>query len=99
MLIVTGTIEIAPEGVTDLIPAAIEMAKATRAEVGCITYGFWQYLEQETRFLVYEEWENLAALEAHFTASHMAVFRKAVGKAGVVARDIVRFERGEVTAV
>ena len=49
MLIVTGTIEIAPEGVTELIPAAIEMAKATRAEVGCLTYRFWQDLEQETR--------------------------------------------------
>ncbi|MEX0282171.1 MAG: putative quinol monooxygenase [Arenibacterium sp.] len=99
MLIVSGIVEVAAEGVEALKAAAIEMAQETRKEDGCITYGFWQDLEDPNRFRVYEEWRDLAALEAHFTAPHMGVFRAAVGQAGLVSRDIVRFERGEATPI
>ena len=97
MLIVTGVVEVAPEGADALKAAAVEMARATRAEDGCITYAFWQDLEQDNRFRVYEEWRDLPALEAHFHAPHMAVFRDAVGKAGLLSRQIHRFEPGKMT--
>ncbi|MEX0339405.1 MAG: putative quinol monooxygenase [Arenibacterium sp.] len=99
MLIVSGVVEVSPEGVDALKSAAIEMARETRKEDGCITYGFWQDLENPNCFRVYEEWADLGALEAHFKAPHMGVFREAVGKAGLVSRDIVRFERGKATAI
>ncbi len=99
MLIVTGVVEVSPEGIEALKAAAIDMARETRKEEGCITYGFWQELENPNRFRVYEEWTDLPALEAHFKVPHMLVFREAVGKAGVVSRDIVRFEQGEVTSL
>ena len=99
MLIVTGVVEVSPEGIEALKAAAIEMARETRKEDGCNIYGFWQELENPNKFRVYEEWTDLAALEAHSQAPHMGVFREAVGKAGLVSRDIVRFEQGEVTAI
>jgi quinol monooxygenase YgiN len=97
MLIVSGVVEVAPEGVDALKAAAVEMARETRAEEGCIEYAFWQDLEQGNRFRVYEEWRDLAALEAHFHAPHMSVFRAAVAKAGLISREIHRFEPGEMT--
>jgi len=79
--------------------AAIDMMRETRKEAGCIVYEFSQLIEAENRFRVYEEWESLAALEAHFDAPHMAVFRAALGDVGVVARDVFRIECGEKTSL
>jgi len=94
MIVVTGEVEVAPTAVEAMKSAAAEMAQATRAEDGCIRYGFWQDIENDTRFRVYEEWESLAALTAHFDTPHMANFRAAMGAAGLVSRNIVRFEAG-----
>lgn len=99
MLIVTGVIEIAAEGVEAARAAAAEMVAETCKEPGCIVYEFSQVLGQETRFRVYEEWQDLAALEAHFKAPHMAVFRSALAKAGVVSRDVYRREGGDKVAL
>jgi len=99
MLIVTGTIDVGLEDVEAAKAAAAEMALATRTEAGCIAYAFWQNVEDPARFRVYEEWEDLASLEAHFVTSHMAKFREALGKLDIQARRIVRFEPGTMTAL
>ncbi|SDC10631.1 putative quinol monooxygenase [Ruegeria marina] len=95
MLIVTGVIEIAEDGVETARAAAAEMVAETLKEPGCIVYEFSQVLGQETRFRVYEEWQDLTALEAHFATPHMARFRAALARAGVVSRDVYRREGGE----
>lgn len=88
MLIVSGIIEIAPEGVDAAREAAVVMMRETRKEAGCRIYEFSQLVEAPNRFRVYEEWDDAAALKAHSEAPHMGDFRKALGAAGVVARDI-----------
>ncbi|WP_171121527.1 MULTISPECIES: putative quinol monooxygenase [unclassified Ruegeria] len=95
MLVVTGTVEVAPEGVEKAEKAALEMVAETVKEAGCITYEFSQVLGHTNRFRVYEEWESQAALEAHFAAPHMAAFRAALGEAGVTSSDICRIVGGE----
>ncbi len=99
MIIVTGTIEIAPGGVEKARAALADVMQETRKEDGCRIYEFSQLIEAETRFRVYEEWDSLDALAAHGKAPHMQVFRAALAEIGVVSRDIYRMEGGEKTSL
>lgn len=99
MLIVTGVIEIEPGGLDKARKAAMDMVEATLQEDGCLIYEFSQILGSETRFRVYEEWENRAALEAHFEAPHMAVFRAALAEIGIVSRQIYAVAGGQKQAL
>lgn len=99
MLIVSGTIEIAPEGVEAARAAAITMMQETRREKGCRVYEFSQQIEAPQVFRVYEEWDDAAALKAHGAAPHMADFRKALAAAGVVSRDVFTVSGGTKAAL
>ncbi len=95
MLVVTGTVEVAPEGIEQAAKAAQEMVAETVKEQGCNIYEFSQVLGHSNRFRVYEEWESQAALEAHMATPHMAVFQDALGEVGVTSADIYRIVGGE----
>ena len=97
MLIVTGTVEVPIDAYEKARPAIDAMVAATLAEEGCITYGFWQHPNLPTQFRVYEEWEDRAALEAHFRSPHMAQFRSELSTLGEIRRDIKAIEAGAVT--
>lgn len=97
MIVVTGVIEIAEGDAEAAKAAALEMAAETQAEKGCIEYEFWQALDAPGRLHVYEEWESLAALDAHGKSAHMARFREALGKLNVISRDVRRMEAGPPT--
>ena len=99
MIVVTGTMELKPEGIEKARAAAIDMMTETRKEAGCHVYEFSQLIENPNCFRVYEEWESLDHLIAHSKAPHMGVFRAALGEVGVVSRDIVRMEGGEKTSL
>lgn len=99
MLVVTGVVELPENGVDVMKQAAVDMGRASRAEDGCYAYAFWQDLETPTRFRVYEEWRDQAALTAHAQTPHMATFRAALATVGVVSRDIVSFQAGPTTAL
>ncbi len=95
MLIVTGVVEVSDAAVEKAIDAAQEMVAETLKEPGCLIYEFSQILGQATRFRVYEEWQDQAALEAHFATPHMAAFQAALGEVGVVSSEIYRVIGGE----
>ncbi|MEX0318263.1 MAG: putative quinol monooxygenase [Ruegeria sp.] len=95
MLIVTGVVEVAADGVDKARAAAQAMVAETVKEPGCLIYEFSQVLGQGSRFRVYEEWRDQAALDAHFATPHMAAFRAALGEVGVISREIYRVVGGE----
>lgn len=92
MIIVSGEIELEKAVADSLIAAARTMMAETRKEDGCISYAFYQSLEYPAVFRVFEEWESLAHLEAHFEAPHMADWRAALKDIGIRRRDIKRYE-------
>lgn len=94
MVIVTGIIHIDAADAEAAKAAASNMAVATRAEDGCITYAFYEDIENPGRFRVYEEWRDLAALGAHGKAPHMADFRKALAGLNVLGTDLKMIEGG-----
>ncbi|WP_217354188.1 putative quinol monooxygenase [Ruegeria arenilitoris] len=95
MLIVTGTVEVSPEGVEKADKAAQAMVADTVKEPGCLVYEFSRILGHPTQFRVYEEWQDQAALDAHFAAPHMAAFQAVLSEVGVVSSDIYRVVGGE----
>ncbi|WP_170477560.1 putative quinol monooxygenase [Ruegeria arenilitoris] len=95
MLIVTGVVEVDPDGIENAKAAVKEMVSETVKEPGCILYEFSQILGQDNRFRVYEEWQDQAALDEHFATQHMQNFRKALSEVGVISREIYRVVGGE----
>lgn len=99
MLIVTGTVEVGENGLDVLKAAAAKMAVASRAESGCQSYAFYQSIDTPTVFRVYEEWDDEAALAAHFAEPHMAEFRASLANAEIKAMNVVKFVPGEMSPV
>jgi len=47
-----------------------ELVLETRKENGCISYELCQSMKNDTHIAFIEEWENQAALDAHFETPH-----------------------------
>src|SRR5882757_3848468 len=65
------------DAVSDVRSIVLTLAEKSRAEAGCTSYEVVQDLAAPETFLLVEEWENLAALEAHNKTAH---FHEAVAK-------------------
>jgi len=76
MIIVAGTVFIKPDARAEAVAAAAQMAAATQAEAGCLSYRFYRDVTDPNRFFVFEVWESEAALEVHFQTPHMAEFQQ-----------------------
>lgn len=99
MIVVTGVIEVTDGSREKAAMLAAAMAIETRKEAGCISYGFYADIENQNRFRIYEEWKDMAALEAHFATPHMAEFQKGLGTVEVVGADVQKFEGGAKSPV
>ncbi len=95
MIVVTGIAEIAPEDVSQIKSAAKIMASASRSEEGCRNYAFYEDIEQEGRFRIYEEWETAEALREHFTTQHMQDFNQILSETKVLKLEVDQFLRGD----
>ena len=92
MLVVSGEIEIAAADREEALAAIGPMVEATRLEPGCRSYAFYESVEAQNRFRIFEEWDDADALEAHFASPHMATFGAALGRLTVLAMDVKRYE-------
>ena len=55
------------------------MQKASRAEPGCLRYGFYAAVEDPDEFIAVEEWESADALRTHFGAESVRRFSAELG--------------------
>ena len=88
MLIVAAEIVVeagAVEGVREVLGTT---EQETRKEPGCLTYAFSVDINDPTMVRIFERWESMAALEAHFKTPHMAVFGEAIGKVQPASVDV-----------
>ena len=88
MLLVIGTIRVAPEDVARVRPVMDELVAATRAEDGCIEYSCAEDLFEPGLLHVKEIWRDKAALDAHFTAPHIAKAGAAMASLNVQGREL-----------
>lgn len=92
MLVVMGTFRVAPDRIEALLPLARKVAEATRAEQGCIQYGYAQDIDDPALFHVAERWTDRAALMAHAKSAHMAEWVQARAGLGFHDRVIRLYE-------
>jgi quinol monooxygenase YgiN len=92
-LVISGSIVIDPDHVARARELLAPLLVATRAEAGCLAYGFYADLDDPGTFRVYEEWESAEANAAHSASAHLAEFM-----AGIAELDVrsVRLDRYEV---
>lgn len=74
MIIVHGKIPLKPESMAEALSLARDMATATQAEPGCLSYDFYVGVSDAHTLLLFQEWDNMEALMAHFKTEHMDVF-------------------------
>ncbi len=98
MIIVMGHAQLSAGEVDRLLADMKVQVDATNAEAGCQHYNFARDAQDADRLVISERWENQAALDAHFTSSHMAAFNAVIGAAKVLGMDVKSYNlaTGEV---
>jgi quinol monooxygenase YgiN len=99
MIIVSGEIKITPTAREATLAAAREMALATQAEDGCISYMFYASVADENIIRVFEEWQSDEALQRHFETPHMAKFMAKLPELVAGPADVKRYEVNNVTSL
>lgn len=92
MIVVSGFVEVDPADHAKAAELMRTVAAATAAEEGSISYAFYADLETEGKFRVFEEWQDQAAIDAHFASDHMATFMASLGELAVKGTSIDRYE-------
>jgi quinol monooxygenase YgiN len=95
MIIVHGLFPIIPDQRQEALDLMYEMAIATKAESGCVSYEFYVAQTDPNQFLLFQEWESVDALQGHFETAHMEQFLEKLPS--IIAGDIVT-RRYEVRA-
>jgi quinol monooxygenase YgiN len=80
MLIVAAEVGIAEGAIESVRDALLTMETETRKEPGCQTYAFSLDVNDPSTIRIFERWDSMEALEAHFKTPHMASFGSAIGK-------------------
>ncbi len=95
MLLVVGTIRLPPEKLTDALPTMRVMVESSRAEDGCVEYGYAEDVFEPGLIHVTEVWRDQAALDRHFASDHIADWRASWPGLGITDRNLRVYEVGE----
>ena len=98
-IIIAGTVRVPPENLAGLKPHMLRMLAASRAEDGCLTYSYGEDVAEPGLIRVFEVWRDQAAIEAHFQADHMKVWRAACADHGVSERKLFAYETASERAL
>lgn len=90
MIVVIGRVRCQPAERAALEGLLATMQEKSRLEDGCIAYGFFQSIVDETEYVAVEEWESQDALDRHFQQPHLAEFSAGLAKT-VAAAPTVSF--------
>lgn len=91
-IVIAGTVRVPVGNLAAFRPHMLAMLAASRAEDGCIVYSYAEDVAEPGLIRVFEAWRDQAAIEAHFTAPHMADWRASWPQFGVGDRALTRYE-------
>lgn len=99
MLIVAGTFTTEPGGRDPFLTAVQPMVAATLEEPGCHEYAFSPDPNDDQRILLYELWDDQAALDAHFASDHMAAWQARAKGLAVTSRSVHKYVIDSIEAL
>ena len=92
MLLIVGTVRLPAENLERARPAMQAMVQASRAEEGCLEYGYAEDVLVPGLIHVKERWSSQAALDAHFASAHIQAWRSAWLELGIGERNLQVYE-------
>ena len=95
MLLIVGTVRLPADNLDRARPIMQRMTEASRAEAGCVDYGYAEDVLDPGLIHVKELWTDQAALDRHFATTHIAEWRAAWPSLGIGERDLRLYEVGE----
>jgi quinol monooxygenase YgiN len=78
MIIITGDLLIKEGNMQQVMQASQKHVAHSRTEPGCISHAVYQDPEDELRLFFYEQWQDQAAIDAHFALPSSQAFVAAV---------------------
>lgn len=97
MLIVSGSITVAPESYDAFLRLAGSVVNATREETGCEAYGMYPDPDELGRFEIIERWESDQALAEHMASAHFAEFMGALGGLKILGSSLTQYQVSDAT--
>lgn len=95
MLLIVGTARLPAENMSAAHPAMKAMVEHSRAEDGCIEYGYAEDILDPGLIHVKEIWRDQASLDRHFASEHIRTWRAAWPGLGIHDRNLRIYEVGE----
>jgi quinol monooxygenase YgiN len=92
MIIITGRVQVHPDHRDAAVTAAQDMRTQTLDEPGCIDYRFWSATDDPNAILLFEQWEQASALDAHLASPHMVTFLTDIATAVDGPLEVTRYE-------
>jgi quinol monooxygenase YgiN len=72
VIIVIARFRPRPERREELVALLQEVQEASRADDGCLNYGYYSEVTDSLSFIAVEEWHDQEALDAHLRQPHVA---------------------------
>ena len=72
MVIVVARFRPRAERVDEFVALLQEVQSASRADDGCLNYGYYVEVGDPLQYVAVEEWRDVDALEAHLRTPHVA---------------------------
>ncbi len=79
MLLVVATLPGKPEKREELAALLADLAKTSRDDAGCLSYGFYADVEDPSTFVSVETWDAQSSLDDHMQQPHVT---SGLGKLG-----------------
>ena len=95
MLLIVGTVRLPPHNLEAARPIMKRMADISRAEEGCLEYGYAEDILDPGLIHVKEMWTDQIALDRHFAAPHLSEWRAAWPGLGIGDRNLRVYDVGE----
>jgi quinol monooxygenase YgiN len=95
MLLIVGSFRIPPHNMARLRPVMLRVIEGSRAEDGCIEYGYAEDVLEPGLIHLTERWTDQAALDRHFATPHIGELRAVWPDLGITDRDLRVYEVGE----
>lgn len=95
MLLIVGTVRLPASNLGAARPIMRRMVEASRAEDGCIEYGYAEDVFVPGLLHVKEIWTDQTSLDRHFSSAHLMEWRAAWPALGIKDRNLVVYEVGE----
>ncbi|WEK38942.1 MAG: putative quinol monooxygenase [Candidatus Brevundimonas colombiensis] len=95
MLLIIGTIRLPSSNLDAARPIMKRMVESSRAEEGCVEYGYAEDLFEPGLIHVKERWTEQTALDRHFASTHISEWRAAWQKLEISDRNLLVYDVGE----